>query len=55
MKFLQKDIDQFKVNVTQIKVQKRFIYREKRKAWNRGKQNPMQFTLTEGLEMTDKG
>ena len=30
VKFLQKDIDKFKENVWQTKVQKRFIYREKK-------------------------
>ena len=38
-----------------MKVQKRFFYREKRKAWNRGKQTKMPLILTEGLAVTDKG
>ena len=41
-------------NFRQIKVQKRFIYGEKRKAWNRGKQTQMPVTVTEGLAATDK-
>ena len=55
MKFLQRDIDKFKENVRQTKIQKRFIYGEKRKAWNRGKRTQMPFTLTEGLAAADKG
>ena len=38
-----------------MKVQKGFFYREKRKAWNRGKQTKMPLTVTEGLAATDKG
>ena len=55
VKFLQRDIDKFKENVRQTKIQKRFIYGEKRKAWNRGKRTQMPFTLTEARAATDKG
>ena len=33
----------------------RFIYKEKGKAWNRGKQTKMPVTVTEGLATTAKG
>ena len=55
VKFLQRDIDKFKENVRQKKIQKIFIYGEKRKAWNIGKRTQMPFTLTEALAATDKG
>ena len=55
LKLLQKDIDKFKENVRQTKAQKRFIYGEERKAWNRGKQTQMPFTLIESLAGADKG
>ena len=37
------------------KYKKRFIYREKSKAWNKEKQTQTPFTLTEGLAATNKG
>ena len=54
VKFLEKDIDKFKENVRKTKAQKRFIYWEKRKAWNREKRTQMPVTVTEGLAATDK-
>ena len=41
-------------NVRQMKVQKRFIYGKKRKAWNRGKPTQMSVTITESLAAIDK-
>ena len=55
MKFLERDIDRFKENVRTTKAQKRFIYGEKRKAWNREKRTQMPVTVTEGLAAIDKG
>ena len=55
MRFLQKHIDKFIENVRQTKVQKRFIYGEKRKAWNRGKRTQMPVTVTEGLAAANEG
>ena len=55
MKFLEKDIDKFKENVRKTKAQKRFIYGEKSKAWNREKRTQMPVTVTEGLAAIDKG
>ena len=47
--FLQRDIDKFEENVRQTKLQKRFIYGQKRKVWNRGKRTQMPVTITEEL------
>ena len=42
-------------NVRKTRAQKRFIYGEKRKAWNIGERTQMPVTITEGLGATDKG
>ena len=38
-----------------MKVQKRFIYGEKRKTWHSGKRTQMPVSVTESLAVTDKG
>ena len=55
MKFLQKDIDKFKVCQTNESTKKINWRRKKKEAWNKGKRTQILVTVTEGLAATDKG